>query len=257
MIPDIRFEADVLRAALLIGLVREREVHAWADALLTTTTDSVGLLADVALARPELTALREALRPVSEPSEPAPRAAGVLAFLATDPRTAALATPERIRLLAHLRREGLLAPALAPAIKLFEDRLMLASAGIGSDSSIADDLDRWLAAARGTTYFRFSIDHEDERAALLAALSRKVVRDRRSTDHVGCRAWLVDSGSSAPPALVLNEPLWRIAVAEFSPLPIGSRIPYAAVPAHALSILDEGTAEPMSASEAGDRLATS
>jgi hypothetical protein len=36
MIPNVRFEADFLRTALLVGLVREREVIGWADALLHT-----------------------------------------------------------------------------------------------------------------------------------------------------------------------------------------------------------------------------
>ena len=66
---------------------------------------------------------------------------------------------------------------------------------------------------------------------------------------------MVDSESGAGPTLLLNEALWRIAVVEFSPLPLGSRIPYARVPAQAVLVLDEATAEPMGADEASNRLA--
>jgi len=56
-------------------------------------------------------------------------------------------------------------------------------------------------------------------------------------------------------ALVLNETLWQIAVMEFSPLPLSNRIPYTALPANAVLVLDEATTEPMGAREAGDRVA--
>jgi len=59
MFPDVPFEADFLRAALLLGLVREADVSAWAEALLETEADPQGRLADVSLAPHELTAMRE------------------------------------------------------------------------------------------------------------------------------------------------------------------------------------------------------
>ena len=65
---------------------------------------------------------------------------------------------------------------------------------------------------------------------------------------------MIESPSGAGRTLVLNEPLWRTAVVEFSPLPLGSRIPYARVPVQALLVLDEATAEPMGADEANHRL---
>jgi len=36
---DLRFEADYFRAALLVGLARETDVHDWAEALLHTVPD--------------------------------------------------------------------------------------------------------------------------------------------------------------------------------------------------------------------------
>lgn len=257
MIPDIRFEADFLRTALLLGMVRERDVRNWADALLTTDAEPIPLLADIALAPPELTALREALLPLATPSQHESLGAALLAFLATDPGAIALATSDRLRVLAQLRREDILVLPLAEAIKAFEDRLMLASAGIGFDPAIPSDLSRWLGSVHGARYYRISLGHADERAALLGALSRRVVRDRRAmTSPLGAsQAWLVEATSGHSPALVVNAALWQIAVAEFSPLPLASRIPYATIPANAVLLLDEATAESMGAREAGDRLA--
>lgn len=257
MIPDIRFEADFLRTALLLGVVREPDVRAWADQLLSVTAEPFAMLAEVALAPLELTALRQALLPLAAPTPHDSTGAALLAFLASDQSATALATPDRIRVLAQLRGEGILLPELEDAIKAFEDRLMLASAGIGFDSAIAEDLDRWLQLAQGARYYCISLGRTEETAALLGALSRKVVRDRRLMPAPlgASRAWVIEATSSAGPAVVLNAPLWHIAVAEFSPLPVASRIPYGAIPATATLLLDEGTAEPMGTREAGDRLA--
>ena len=257
MIPDVRFEADFLRAALLLGVVRETDVRDWADALLTTGAEPTASLAEVALARPELTTLREALLPLATPSQHESLRAALLAFLATDPGAIALATADRIRVLAQLRSEDVVGPGLGQAIKAFEDRLMLASAGIGVDPAITRDLDQWLSLVHGPRYYRVSLSDADERAALLGALSRKVVRDRRATTPAlgASQAWVAESPSGINPAVVLNAPLWQIAIAEFSPLPLASRIPYSVLPANAVLVLDEATAEPMGAREAGDRLA--
>lgn len=257
MIPDVPFEADFLRTALHLGVVREPDVREWADALLTLGAEPVSLLADVALAPPELTALREALRPLAASSPHASVGSAVLSFLATDPAAIALATADRIRVLGQLRREDILDRAFAEPIKAFEDRSMLASAGIGTDPAIALDVDDWLASLCAARYYRLSLAHLEERAALLAALSRNVVRDRRASASRGrvSQAWLVDATRGAGPTLVLNEVLWHIAVTEFSPLPLASRIPYAAIPAEAVLVLDEVTAEPMGAREATALLA--
>ncbi len=257
MIPDIGFEACVLRAALLVGRVHEREVIGWAEALLAGVTEPASFLADVASARPELTALREALRPLAAPVEPGALSEALLLYLATDPVAAVTSTPDRVRVLGQLRREGVFPVVVASAIKSFEDRWMLAGAGVTADPSLDSEFDRWLRHARGTAYYRLTPGHPDELAALFGALSRKVVRDRRAqlAPGSGCRAWLVGSRSETGRALMLNEPLWRVAVAEFSPLPLGSRIPYARIPGKAVLVLDEATAEPMGLEAAGRLLA--
>lgn len=257
MIPDIRFEAGFLRSALLLGKVREPEVPSWADTLLEAGAEPVALLAEVAVARAELTVLREALLPLATSTHHESLGNALLAFLATDHDAIAQTVPDRIRVLAQLRRENIVGPSLAQTIKTFEDRSMLASAGIGVDPTIAADFDQWFASVSGPRYYRVSVGGADERAALLGALARKVVRDRRvvlSPLRVK-RAWLCASVAGINPTVLLNAPLWELVVAEFSPLPLGSRIPYCMLPASATLILDEATAEPMGTREAGDWLA--
>jgi hypothetical protein len=49
---DIRFEAEFLRAALLLNLIREAEVIAWADALVSRETDPAALIIELAMTKP-------------------------------------------------------------------------------------------------------------------------------------------------------------------------------------------------------------
>ena len=256
-IPDTRFEADFLRAALLLGLVREREVTAWADALLPAADESIALLADVALARPELTTLREALRPLAAPSDPRTVAAALLTFLATNSTAVALGLPDRIGVLSHLRREDILPPTTGATIKLFEDRWMLASAGVTPAPTLDADVDRWLEQARGPGFYRVVSERAEEQIALLGALSRLMVRERRasSSGQRAGSAWVLPGSVGAGPVLMLNEPLWRLVAAAFSPLPLGSGIPYPSVPANAVLVLDEATALPMGVDDAAHLLA--
>jgi len=73
----------------------------------------------------ELTAIREALRPIAEPGTPREVGTALLAFMANDPGAAALSVADQLRVLSLLRREGMVSPAAADAIKLFEDRSCL------------------------------------------------------------------------------------------------------------------------------------
>ena len=261
MIPNIHFEADFLRTALLVGLVREQEVIAWADALLHTEPDPYAQLAEVALARPELTSVREALQPLAEPTNPAAVGDALLAFVATDPAATTLSVPDRVRVLSQLRRENVFSLTVSADIKLFEDRCMLATAGVATTEAVSEnDLAIWLASVRSSSYYGISFAREDECAPLLAALSRELVRDRRwdSADiSAGGRAWVLRAAPTAPrTTLVVDNALWRIAMREFSPLPVGSRVPYSAVPGDAVIVLHEPTAVAMGVVEATDCLAT-
>lgn len=252
MIPDIRFEAAFLRAALLVGLIREREVVAWADALVAADAEPYALLADVALARPELTTIREALRPLAESSDDAHVADALVAFVANDSEARGLGIRDRVRVLVQLCREKLLAARLTAAVERFDEQLMLASAGISiEDTPTERELDEFLDSIRTPSFYRLSPTRRDESAALLAALSRKLDRDRLfDLQTEPGQAWLLGDRRDATPTLIVNEALWRMIVDEFSPLPLPSRIPYARVPADAVVILDESTVEPMGMTEA-------
>ena len=249
MFPDLRFEAAFLRTALLAGIVRESDACAWADALLQSATAEQGPLAEVAIAPLELTAMREALRPLAGATLSTDVGAALLAFAALDPATASLEVPDLLRVLSVLRRENVLSDAASRAAKEFEDRHMLASVGVaGEAGTTRAELATWLHATRPAAHFRFAFEHDDEQAAFLAALSRVVVRERRSPapdSNETPRAWTVGHSQHHRGVLVLNERLWMAAARAFSPLPIGSRIPYIAVPAGAAVVLDDAIASPM------------
>jgi hypothetical protein len=145
---DVRFEAEFLRAALLVGLVRETDVHAWAESLLEAGGEDDGRLTDVLLAPAELTAIREALRPISEPETPRAVGTALLAFMANDPSAAGLSVSDQLRVLSLLRREGMVSADAADSIKLFEDRLMLASVNVaGETAPTPAEMRAWLADA--------------------------------------------------------------------------------------------------------------
>jgi hypothetical protein len=259
MIPDIRFEADFLRAALLAGLVRERDACAWADALLHVLHDEQGRLAEVALAPLEMTAMREALRPLAGEPRARETGAALLAFMALDPDAACLGVADRLRVLSVLRREGALSDSATRETKTFDDRLMLAAVHVQGESAPShEELTTWLHGARPSAYFRVVFDRDDEQAAFLAALSRVVVRDRRFREVapvVRARAWTVGEQHGRGGSLLLNEPLWKMASQEFSPLPFGARIPYITVPANAVMALETESASAMGVNEAAAHLA--
>jgi hypothetical protein len=259
MIPDVRFEADFLRAALLAGLVHERDARVWADALLHVVPDELGRLAEVTLAPLELTAMREALRPLAGEPRARETGAALLAFMALDPDTACLGVADRLRVLSVLRRDGALSDSATRETKAFEDRLMLAAVHVAGESAPShEELTMWLHGARPQAYFRVVFDRDDEQAAFLAALSRVVVRDRRfrATAPVErARAWTVREHGDRRGSLLLNEPLWKMASQEFSPLPFGSRIPYITLPANAVVALETESASPMGVSEAAAHIA--
>ena len=242
MLPDVTFEAAFLRAALLLGVVHERDLAPWAEALLLTHGEAHGLLSDVLMANVELTAMREALRPLAEAADADTVCAALLTFLADDADTQALSVSDAVRVLSLMRTELRLRADHAWSGKEFEDRLMLANGGVkGAVAPTRAEIDLWLARVRHPAVFRLSCSASDEAAAFLGALSRKIVRDRRSVAWEpvpGARVWIIPWQVGAPVTLVLNEAAWQVTLREFAPLPIGCRIPYAAVPDDALLAFD-------------------
>lgn len=247
--PPIAHEAAYLRAALLLGLVHERDVSAWAQWRLAqsdASTRSAVQLTDLLLAEEALSPMREALRPLEDGVSPLQSTAALLAGLSVDDALAPRSVADLLRVLGLLRREFSLAPDIIAAIDAFIERAMLADANVGpARAPSVAELDAWMREVTPDAFFRFEFDDVDEAAAFLAAVSRKLVRNRTvvlSTAPEG-GAWIAADGERA--VVTLNQRSWRLAVHEFSPLPIISRVPALTPPSNALRVLDERTTAPL------------
>jgi hypothetical protein len=123
---DIRFEAEFLRAALLLNLIREAEVIAWADALVSRETDPAALIIELAMTKPELSALRHTLWPLTLPTDLRATGDAVLSFLIDDDAIDRFAPSVVIGMLGQLRTEKMLTDEQGDAVKVFAARLMFA-----------------------------------------------------------------------------------------------------------------------------------
>jgi hypothetical protein len=101
------------------------------------------------------------------------------------------------------------------------------------------------------------------RGALLAgvdaALSRKVARDRTWSGQPRrgrARAWVLGEAAGPACTIFVNESGWLTTVREFSPVPLGSRIPTLTLPTNAVEVMDESIATTLGLDEALARLAT-
>ncbi len=256
--PLLSHEAAYLRAALLLGLVHEPDVAEWAQvrlARLDASVPAAALLTDVLLAEEALSPMREALRPLEGGVDSAQLTDTLLAGIAVDDALAERSVADRLRVLGLLRREFHLPRGVVDAINGFIERAMLADANIdAARAPRGSELQQWLDAVRPPAVFRFEFDYPDEGASFLAAVSRKHVRDRtwESPGEPTGAAWVAadDSGT----VILLNERSWRLAVREFSPLPIASRIPALSLPSHAVPVLDERTSEALGVDDAAEML---
>ena len=260
VINDIRFEAAFLRAGVLVGLVHEREVPAWAMDAMAASPGSSAQLAEVVLAPIELSAMREALRPIGEGVCRDRVTMALLIAVAQEPASNERSLTDRLRILGHIRREYSPPATIATAIKNFEDRAMLAAAGMsGETAPSAGELATWLDGVREAGYFSFAFRQEEEAAAFVAALSRKIVRDRTWRDQprpIRARAWVIREFSGEPHTVILNERAWQTAVREFAPVPLASRIPHATLPSGATEVFDEVDAAPFGVDEARRKISS-
>jgi len=256
---DVLFEAAFLRAGLLVGLVHERDVPAWAERVLAGASTPAPRLADVLTTRVELSAMREALRPLGESVAPDRVFAALLTALAVDGIVGRRPPADELRILGQIRQECRPPADVSARIKVLQDRAMLAAAGLrGQSAPTAEELAAFLDDVRVQGFFRFHLDGVEECAAFVAALSRKIVRDRTAHDrsgHAGPRVWRLEGPSGGRSAVVLNESAVAIALREFAPVPLVSRIPYPDPGAHAREVIDEATASPLGSEEARRKLA--
>lgn len=259
MLNDVPFEAAFLRAGLLVGLFHERDVPDWAAFVIENATDLAPRLADVAGTRIELSAMREALRPLGESVEERRVVVALLTAVAVDGVVNGREAADLLRVLGHIRSDFRLPPVAAATIKSFEDRAMFARVGArGQVAPALGELTSGLEQIREPGFFRFYFDSADEIAAFVAALSRKLARSRTWTEppaHVPARAWLLRDGAGHRNAVVLNESALTIVLREFAPAPVASRIPYRDPGSSAEHVIDEATVVPMGADEARAKLA--
>ena len=243
---DLQFEAAYLRAGLLVGLVHERDVSVWAEDRLGLEANPSGVLGEILTAPLELTAMREALRPLAELVEPERVSASLLTTLTVRHRNGDWSIREVLQCLRQLRREIPLDAPVADAIKTFEDRLMLADAAVdGASTPSATELGGWLAQVSSPGYYRFAFADSDEMAAFVAAISRKVVRDRTlggASEPGESRAWILNSETGQDHVAILGDFAWQRVCREFSPIPFAGTIPYPAPGHGALLVFDEAGA---------------
>lgn len=156
------------------------------------------------------------------------------------------------------RREDLLPPLVGAEIKTFVDRENMASVGMsGVTSPTADELHAALSTDLQDARYLMSFASRDEAAAFVAALARKLVRDRR-VDESAATVWLVGLNAvereSWPVRIFLDEGAMRIAEREFGPLLVGSCIPYLRMPSDRRQLFDARSAEPLGIERANDLL---
>ncbi|MBX7119734.1 MAG: hypothetical protein K1X31_12095 [Gemmatimonadaceae bacterium] len=141
---DVPLEAAVLRAALHAGLTHEAAVARWAAERLLHASAPLAALADVAYAPEELTAQREALRPLAAAPEREARerlAREVRQWAAADLHHGARPIAGALRILSDLRREGWLDGETTDRVKRLEDRAMQASVAMpGVTAPTVEDL---------------------------------------------------------------------------------------------------------------------
>ena len=242
MLPDLAFEAAFLRAALLLGVVHERDVGPWAEEQLLVQADAHGLLSDVLMAPAELSAVREALWPLAEAADGDAVCAALLTFLADDPGSRMLSVHDAVRVFSLMRTEFRIQPEGTGSAKQFEDRLMLAEGGVnGHEAPSREELDAWLDSVRFEGIRRMSFTSSDESTAFIQALARVIARARRAgaDDPVAAsKVWLMPWDVAEPVTIALNTAAWRVAGEVFAPLPMASRIPYRALPDEASLAID-------------------
>ncbi len=142
---DHRDEATYLRAALLLGLVSCEQVVTWAMLTVEEEAAPSAEMIDLSLTPPELTALREALRPLAALVENPETCVRLLDAAAEDYLEGRRALADTLTVLQQLARNVPIPDAWAHAIKELIDDHMLTQAGVpGQRGEIAPRLERWL-----------------------------------------------------------------------------------------------------------------
>jgi hypothetical protein len=136
----------------------------------------------------------------------------------------------------------MLPPSVAIAVKEIEDNASMFDVGMaGVALPTFADLIAVVGTALPEAHYLLTFATTDECAAFVAAMSRKMVRDRRLREAPG-RVWQTTHAESPVPVVVLDVAAWDRAVLEFSPLPAAARIPYQVDPCDLSLLVDAETA---------------
>lgn len=253
-LPDRAFEAGALRAALLVGLVDEVTVLQWADECLQSDKAHIAELSEIAVTRPELTALREALRPLTQGLAEEDIARSICRLLTVTLRGGTERSVTGLRALEDIRREGWLYAEAGRAAKGLEDRANLARVGMEGVTAPThgDVLD--IVDQGEDLCFVLPFADAGERDAFVGALSRKFVRDRRAGDPAAI-VWAPSPEDASRPCVILNYDAYLVAQRMFGPLPVGATLPYA-IPGDRLRRLIDSTSVEALGMEAAAALST-
>jgi DNA-binding FadR family transcriptional regulator len=150
-------QATFFRTALLLGLIPPDAVRLWADAAIESDPGPPHALIEVALAPAELTALRDALRPLADEPEPYDVVRRILGLIAADLAAGRRSAADTVRVLAQMRRMTALPEDLLEELDAIEDDHMLAAAGVSDDLAAVQArmrqwLDQFLEPANGSTF---------------------------------------------------------------------------------------------------------
>jgi hypothetical protein len=253
-LPDIPFEAAVLRGALLTGLVQEAEVGVWATERLAIGDAFTSELTDVVLAPEELTAQREALRPLASRSSANDVTTALRQWVLRELRDETLTIRGALRILSDLRRNEMLPSDVGIAVKELEDNANMADVGMaGVAAPTRADLIAAVSVGLPEPRYLLTFATTDECAAFVAAMSRKMVRDRRLREAPG-RVWQTTHAESAVVIVVLDVAAWEVADREFHPLPVAARVPYQMDSNNLSLLVDAETAVALGVDGASDAL---
>lgn len=145
-------KATFYRAALLLGLVPGETVVQWAHDVIERAPAVPAPFLDIVLCAPgDLTALRQALQPISDEAESSTVLGAILDLAADDLTAGRRSIKDTVMVLSQVRRFLAAAPRVREELDSLEAVFMLAHAGIvGNVASIDVRVREWLMQFAGS-----------------------------------------------------------------------------------------------------------
>ena len=121
--------ATFLRTALLLGLIKPEAAIAWADDVIAKDSSAPPNVLTLAITKPELSAVREVLRPLAFATESSGIIDSVLGIAARDLAHGRRSVDDTLRVFVQCRRFLKLESTLAEEIGVLELRQMVVASG--------------------------------------------------------------------------------------------------------------------------------